>query len=164
MLSEPKIVERDPQPYAAIVLTLKQPEIGQVAPPLVDTLIAWVEAKGGTVTGRSFFNYPQCYADGRMDVMVGVPTDSVMDGDERVVTGTLPGGRYASLTANVAYDQLNHANMQLGDWAHGQGLELDGRRGNGFWMEAVRLEIYHLDPHEHPSGLPLTEVAFRLMR
>lgn len=163
MLTEPKIIEREEQAYAFMRVVVPQPDIGRVAPPLVDQVLGWIIAKGGTAAGRSFFNYPCCYVDGRMEVVVGVPTTQLMTASGDVGVGRLPGGRYASLHANVDYHQLFEANRVLGDWAAREGHELDGRRdGQGAWSDCTRLEIYHLDPHEHPSGLPLTEVAFRL--
>jgi effector-binding domain-containing protein len=165
MLTEPKIVEREAQVFAAMRIIVPLADIGRVAPPLVDQVIAWVSENGGEVAGRSFFNYPRCLADGRMEVVVGVPTAARMAPSAEVETGELPPGRYASLHANVGYEQLHEANRTLGDWAEREGLELDGRRnGDGEWCECTRLEIYHLDPPEHPSGMPLTEIAFRLMR
>ena len=165
MLTEPKIVEREAQAFAFMSLVVAQPEIGRIAPPLVSQVISWIEEMGGAVAGRSFFNYPRCYADGRMEVIVGVPTREVMSASGEVGSGVLPAGRYASIHANVDYHQLHDANNILGQWAEREGLELDGRRdGQGAWSECTRLEIYHLDPNEHPSGLPLTEIAFRLKR
>ncbi|MBJ6988953.1 GyrI-like domain-containing protein [Devosia sp. MC521] len=165
MLTEPKIVAREAQTFAFMRVVVPQPEIGRVAPPLVDQLIAWIEEMGGTVAGRSFFNYPRCYSDGGMEVIVGVPTTTMMTPSGEVSTAILPAGRYASLHANVDYHQLHDANRVLGEWVEREGLELDGRRdGQGSWSDSTRLEIYHLDPGEHPSGMPVTEIAFRLMR
>lgn len=162
MLTEPTIVEKAARPYAAIILTLRQPEISQQAPPLIEDVIAWVKSRGGQLTGAPFFNYVNFYPGGIMDMQVGMPTAAVLPADGRFATGTLPGGRYASITATVPYHELHDANMRLDSWAKGQGLELDGTVEGERFVGANRMEIYHKDPGEDPSGHPVTEIAFRL--
>lgn len=162
MLTEPKIVEKAPQPYAAILLTLRQPEIAQQAPPLIEDVITWVKEQGGELTGPPFFNYVNFFPGGTMEMQVGMPTATVLPGDSRFSTGTLPGGKYASITATVPYHELHDANMQLDSWAKGKRHILDGTVEGDRFINAVRMEIYHKDPGEDPSGHPVTEIAFRL--
>lgn len=162
MLTEPKIVEKPAQPYAAVLLTLRQPEIAAQAPQLIDEVIGWVKAKGGDLTGAPFFNYVNFFPGGKMEMQVGMPTSTVLPSEGRFSTGTLPGGRFASITATVPYDQLHDANMKLDAWTKAQGLELDGEVDGDRFVGANRMEIYLSDPGEHPSGDPVTELAFRL--
>ncbi|MDB5615752.1 MAG: GyrI-like protein [Devosia sp.] len=162
MLTEPKIVEKTEQPFAAMVLTLSQPEIASVAPPLIDEVIAWIKAQGGQPVGASFFNYVNFFPDGKMEMQVGMPTDTLLVGDSKITTGTLPGGLYASITATAPYHELNDAHMKLDSWAKASGHQLDGTVVWDRFMGATRIEIYHKDPGEDPSGFPVTEVAFRL--
>ena len=162
MITEPTIVTKPAQPFAAVMLTLSQPEISDKAPHRIEEVIAWVKAKGGQLTGAPFFNYVGFWPDGRMDMQVGMPTDRVLEGDSTIATGTLPRGRYASLTATVPYHELHDANMQLDAWVHAQRLKLDGKVDGDRFVGANRMEIYHKDPGEDPSGHPVTEIAFRL--
>ena len=162
MLTEPAIVEKHPQPYAAILLTLRQPEISRQAPPLIEDVIAWVKNKGGELTGPPFFNYVSFLPGGTMEMQVGMPTATVLPADGRFSTGTLPGGRYASLTATVPYHELHDANMKLDQWARAQGHDFAGTVDGDRFLGATRLEIYHKDPGEDPSGHPVTEIAFRI--
>lgn len=162
MLTEPKIVEKAAQPYAAIVLKLRQPEIAEQAPPLVDEVIAWVKAKGGEFAGAPFFNYVNFLPGGVMDMQVGMPTATVLPAEGRFATGTLPGGRYASITATVPCHELHDANMQLDQWARTQGHDFAGRVDGDCFKDATRLEVYLKDPGEDPSGHPVTEIAFRI--
>ena len=162
MLTEPTIVTRPPQPYAAILLTLSQPEIAGVAPPLIGDVIAWIQARGGRITGAPFFNYVNFLPGGKMEMQVGMPTATVLQPDDSVSTGTLPGGKFASLTATVPYHELHDANMKLDEWARAEGHALDGRVEGERFIGANRMEIYHRDPGEDPSGHPVTEIAFRL--
>ena len=78
-----------------------------------------------------------------------------------VIGGTLPGGRYASLTHTGPYRELKDASMALDAWVRTQGYQLDGREEAGGLAGATRLEIYE-DPGQTPSGHPVTQVAFRL--
>jgi effector-binding domain-containing protein len=162
MLTEPQIVTKQDQPYAAILLTLAQPEISQKAPPLIEDVIAWIKAHGGKTTGAPFFNYVTFFPDGKMQMQVGMPTDTVLKADGTVSTGTLPGGKYASLTATAPYHELHDANMKLHDWTVTKGHKLDGTEDGDRFIDANRMEIYHKDPGEDPSGHPVTEIAFRL--
>lgn len=162
MLTEPRIIEKADQPYAAILLTLRQPEIAQQAPPLIADVIEWVTGQGGELAGAPFFNYVNFFADGTMDMQVGMPTDRVLPAGGRFATGTLPGGRFAAITATAPYHELHDANMKLDAWVKAQGLTLDGRVEGDRFVGANRIEIYHKDPGEDPSGHPVTEVAFRL--
>lgn len=162
MLTEPTIVTKPDQPFAAILLKLTQPEISQIAPPLTDDVIAWVKAQGGELTGAPFFNYVSFLPGGVMEMQVGMPTATVLQADGKVSTGTLPGGNYASITATVPYHELHDANMKLHDWTVRTGHTLDGVEEGDRFINANRMEIYHKDPGEDPSGHPVTEIAFRL--
>lgn len=162
MLTEPSIVTKPEQPFAAIILTLSQPEIAGTAPPLIDDVIAWIKAQGGKTTGASFFNYVNFLPGGKMEMQVGMPTETVLKGDDKVSTGVLPGGKFASLTATVPYHELHDANMKLDQWVRDAGHKLDGVEQGDRYIGANRMEIYHKDPGEDPSGHPVTEIAFRL--
>ncbi|WP_316360242.1 GyrI-like domain-containing protein [Devosia sp.] len=162
MLTEPMIVEKAFQPFAAILLKLRQPEISEQAPPLIDDVIRWVKEKGGELTGAPFFNYVSFFPGGIMEMQVGMPTDRVLPPEGRFATGTLPGGKYASITATVPYHELHDANMKLDEWARAQGHDFDGTVQGDSFVGATRLEIYHKDPGEDPSGHPVTEIAFRI--
>jgi effector-binding domain-containing protein len=161
MLSEPKIVEKPDQPYTAIVLDVKQSEISREAPPLIADVIKWINAHGERHSGPPFFNYVD-FAGGRMTMHVGMPTKTVMTGDAGMKTGTVPGGRYAVVTHTGPYNELHEANMALDAWAREKGLTLDGDVDGDRFVGANRMEIYHRDPGEDPSGHPVTEVAFRI--
>lgn len=162
MLTEPKLVERPAQPYAAYVLTVAQPEISQVAPPLIGKVVEWLQSQGATQSGPPFFNYFGFLANGRMQMQVGMPTTTVLVAKGDVTTGTLPAGRFASVTHTGPYHELHEANMALDEWCRGQGLTFAGVKRDGGMFDATRLEIYKKDPGEDPSGFPVTEVAFRL--
>ena len=162
MMTEPKVETKSEQPCAALVLELAQPESAQKAPQRIDDVIAWIREKGGSVSGPPFFNYVAFTPGGTMQMQVGMPTTTLLVGDGTMTTGTLPGGRYAVLTHTGPYHELHEANMTLDTWAREQGLTLDGKVDGECFVGATRMEIYHKDPGEDPSGHPVTEVAFRI--
>jgi len=161
-MTQIEINTRKSQPFAAHKLRLHQPEISKQAPQRIGDVIAWIHARGGKTVGAPFFNYVNFYPDGTMEMQAGMPTATVMTGDDTVTTGTLPGGRYVSLIHDGPYHELHQANMMLMDWARDAGHQLDGAVEGDRFVGATRMEIYLTDPEDSPSGHPVTEVAFRL--
>ena len=94
MALEPQVVERDEQPYVAIVSTVSMRELGEVLPPLTPVLLDWVTDAGLAQTGPSFWKYNVIDMAAGLEVEVGVPVDRRVDGDDQVRGGALPGGRY----------------------------------------------------------------------
>lgn len=158
MLSEPKIVTREPQPYVAIPLQVKQSEIARVAPPLVPEILTWI-GKNAEQTGPVFFNYTSMQPGRPMDMEVGATVAKAAKGDGRVISGTLPGGRYATVTWTGPYDKLYSAHESLHQWLAKQGLaKASASDGSGHTL----LEIYINDPDDVPPEELVTEIAFRL--
>jgi effector-binding domain-containing protein len=159
MLSEPRFITRDPQPYAAIRLSVEQPEIPQKAPPLVGEILGWA-AKHAKQAGPAFFNYTAMEPGRPMEMEVGVPVAEPVKGNGRVVGGTLPGGRYATVTWTGPYDKLRDAHMALHDWLAEQNVpkqSTDNEAG------LTLLEIYVTDPEEvKDPNQWVTEIAFKL--
>ncbi|HEY9336073.1 MAG TPA: GyrI-like domain-containing protein, partial [Kribbella sp.] len=78
---------------------------------------------------------------------VGVVTPAPLRGDARVAPGTLPAGRYATLTYR------NHslrANRSLLDWAAAEGLVLDRHESAAGDVFGCRYEAYRTDPRTEP--------------
>jgi effector-binding domain-containing protein len=160
-LSEPRIITRDATAYAAIPLEVNQPEIPQVAPPLVHEILAWAEAHARQ-TGPVFFNYTSMQAGQKMAMEVGLPIEKPVPGDQRVKVGTLPGGRYATVTWTGPYDQLYSAHDKLHQWLAKQNLPKQSQGGSGE-KGMTLLEIYHTDPDDLPNPADwVTEIAFKL--
>jgi effector-binding domain-containing protein len=156
-LSEPTFINRDPQPYAALKFAVPQQDIPQVAPPKIQEILAWA-GEHGQPAGPVFFNYTSMQPGRPMDMEVGVPLAKVVPGDAKVETGTLPGGRYVSVTWTGPYDKLHEAHDSLHRWLKQQKLPLqDGGEGT------TLLEIYHTDPGEEPDPQTfVTEIAFKI--
>jgi effector-binding domain-containing protein len=99
----------------------------------------------------------------KLEVDVAVPVAAAVDGDDRVVSGVLPAGRYATLTHVGHPSELAGVTKTLLDWAAGEGLTWDMSLGENGERWGARLEIYLTDPSEEPDmGKWVTELAFRL--
>jgi effector-binding domain-containing protein len=159
MLSEPKFINRDPQPYAAIRLAVEQPEIPQKAPPLIPEILRWT-AEHAEQAGPAFFNYTAMEPGRPMQMEVGVPVAEPVKSDGRVVGGTLPGGRYVTVTWTGPYDKLRGAHEALHQWLAKQDLD---KAASADDKGMTLLEIYITDPEEvKDPNQWVTEIAFKL--
>ena len=75
-----------------------------------------------------------------------MPVAAAVAGDDRVVAGVLPAGRYATLTHVGHPSELMAATKALLDWAAEQGLTWDVTPGEDGDRWACRLENYLTDP------------------
>ena len=86
-----------------------------------------------------------------------------MDGDDQVISGTLPAGRYATVTHIGPPDTLGAATAALLEWADERGVQWDMTVGDEGERWGARLEIYLTDPREQLDLSKWeTELAFRL--
>jgi len=165
MLSTPEIFTRPDQPFAAIRINLQRSDIPSQAPPLIGEVAGWLAAKGVAPVGAPFFSYLEMPEDGPMVMEVGFPTATLLAGDSRVRTDTIPAGRFATLIHTGPYDGLYEANVALGEWLGQQGIAHRMPDDAAGAYDAALLEIYITDPATEPDPQKWeTEVAFRLGR
>jgi effector-binding domain-containing protein len=163
MTEQPHIVERTAQPYVAIKVLVTMQELGDVVPPLNGEVFAWLAAKGVAPAGPPFWKYNLIDMQRFLEIEAGVAVAQPVEGDQRVVSGTLPGGRYASLHHTGHPSTLMAATGSLLDWASAQGLKWDVSETPDGERWASRLELYLTDPREEPDMTKWeTELAFRL--
>jgi effector-binding domain-containing protein len=163
MPAEPKVVERADQPYVAIRALVTMEELGSVVPPLNKEVFGWLAARGAVATGAPFWKYNVIDMERRLEVEAGVAVAAPMPGDDRVLAGVLPGGRYATVRYTGHPMGLADATAQLLEWAAGQGLTWDVTETEDGERWGARLEIYESDPAQEPDmDKWVTELAFRL--
>jgi effector-binding domain-containing protein len=126
-------------------------------------VFGWLGQRGSTPAGAPFWKYNLIDMERQLEVEVGVPVGGPMTGDDRVLAGVLPAGKYATLRHVGHPAGLLDATKALPDWAAQQGLSWDvtetaaGERWGG------RLEIYETDPAQEPDMDKWeTKLAFRL--
>jgi effector-binding domain-containing protein len=162
MLTLPKIVERRAQPYVAMRRNVRIP-FGDTVDATMPKLWQWIGDHHVEPVGPPFFKYNVIDMAKELEIEFGAPTATVLAGDDEVVTGTLPAGRYATITYHGHYDNLIEVNAVLIGWANLHRYQFDMQptpKGDKF---ACRLEMYPNDPKEVPEPENWeTVLAFKL--
>ena len=162
MSAAPEIVTRAEQPYVAIRGHVGMAEIGAFA-VRTGEVFGWLGARGLAPAGAPFLKYNVIDMAAKLEIEAGVPVAAAVTGDDRVVTGVLPAGRYATLTHVGHPSELVAATGALLDWAAGQGLTFDVTPGDDGEQWACRLENYLTDPEQEPDMSKwVTQLAFKL--
>jgi hypothetical protein len=116
-----------------------------------------------TPAGPPFWKYDVIDMARRLEVEAGVPVAGPLAGDERVVGGVLPEGRYVTLHHAVAPETLLGATASLLDWAANNGLTFDMSQSPEGERWGARLEIFLTNPQDEPDMSKWeTQLAFRL--
>ena len=159
----PEVVERPAQPYVAIGAQVTMQTMDSILPPLMPQVLAWLGQRGIPPAGAPLWKYNVIDMDRLLEVEVGVPVPAPVDGDDRVLAGLLPAGRYATLRYTGHPDGLIDAVAYLRDWVADEGLTWDMANTEDGERWAARLEIYETDPAEEPDmNKWTTQLAFRL--
>jgi effector-binding domain-containing protein len=163
MLSEARVVERTAQPYVAIRAQVTMQTLGTVLPGLHPRVYGWLGERGIAPAGPPFWKYNVVDMDRGLEVEVGVPVAVAVDGDDDVLAGVLPPGRYATVRYTGHPDGLAGATAALFEWAAEQDLAWDVRPAPDGDRWAARLEIYETDPAEESDMTKwTTQLSFRL--
>ena len=163
MSSAPEIVTRPEQPYAAIRVRVSMADLAAVVPPLNQEVFAWLGKQGTPPAGAPFWKYNVIDMAGKLEIEAGVPVAAAVAGDDRVISGVLPAGRYATLTHVGHPSELVAATGALLDWGAEQGLTWDMSPSENGDRWGARLEFYLTDPAEEPDMSKWqTQLAFRL--
>lgn len=161
--TEPKIEQREAQPYAGIRTQVSAGELDSgIIPQLHDEVMTWLKDRGIDPVGAPFMRYYVINMDGKLDIEMGWPIAERAEGDSRVNVDVIPAGRYASLV----YTDINkgiEGNRMLIEWAKSNGFKWDrwdDPNGDAF---RSRIEIFITDPDDEPDMAKWeTEVAIKL--
>jgi effector-binding domain-containing protein len=160
MITEPKIEYRSKQHYIAVRTQVPVP-FGPLLPALYQEGVAWLVSRGVSPAGAPIIRYLTTDMSTKLDIEVGWPVAAAVAGDDRIIAGVIPAGRYAVLTYTGPYEGLVEATAALLDWAEKNNIVWKKSTINGVeWWEA-RLEHYMTDPNEEPDPHQWqTELAF----
>jgi effector-binding domain-containing protein len=162
MPGTPSIETRGEQPYAAVRARVPMTGIGGLGSRLGE-VFGWLGARGIAPAGPPFFRYNVIDMARELEMEAGVPIAAVVSGDEQVIAGLLPAGRYAVATHVGHPSELLGATQALLDWAASQDLEWDVTTAADGEHWGCRLESYLTDPDEEPDMTKwATQLAFRL--
>jgi effector-binding domain-containing protein len=158
----PEVIERAEQPYVAIRAEVTMQQLAGLGERLGE-VFGWLAAHDIAPAGPPFFRYHVIDMDRELEVEAGVPVAAGISGDDRLVAGVLPAGRYVTAIHVGHPDGLVGAVAGLLDWAAGQGLQWDMQETADGERWGSRLEIYLTDPSEQPDMSTWeTQLAFRL--
>ncbi|HWM07205.1 MAG TPA: GyrI-like domain-containing protein [Actinophytocola sp.] len=146
-MSEPTVVQRPEQPYAAIAIRATLREWGEVN-ALVPEVFEWLARQGTQPAGALFYRHRIIGGmDEKFTVEVGVPVAAPPAGDGRVVAGAKPAGRYVVATHHGHPDGIAASHLALVEWAGRAGIALakDGEEWLGMF------ESYLTDPAVQPD-------------
>ena len=150
MLTLPKLVTREAQPYVGMRRTVTIP-FGNVVEATMPKLFQWVGQHSVEPVGPPLFKYNVIDMERGIELEFAVPTARLLTADDEVVVGTLPAGRYATLTLHGHYDKLMEATAALIGWARERGISWDSQMTAQGERFAGRFEVYPNDPREVPN-------------
>ena len=159
-IGEPKIDNREERPYLGIRIQTPFRGMFKQVDLISKELNKWFKAHDVEADNPPFLRYHVIDMNGEMDIEYGIPVKTPHSGDERVRSGNLPAGRYASLIYSGSGLQGNKA---LIEWVRANNLRFDrwdDDKGDAF---RSRYEAYLTDPKIEPRKTKWdVEVAFKL--
>ncbi len=159
---EPVVVTREAQLYVAVRRRVTLKTFGRIADRIPEVL-GWLAERGVAPAGPPFLRYLVIDMDRELEVEAGVPVAQPVEGDDDVLAGVLPAGRYVTLTQVGHPDALVAVTGVLLDAAHHRGLVWDSEPTPAGERWGCRLESYLTDPREEPDmNRWRVELAFRL--
>ncbi|WIY54278.1 GyrI-like domain-containing protein [Devosia sp. YIM 151766] len=163
MLSLPEIIERPAQAYAFVRFTVPMDQMQRPANEGFPQVFDYVAKHGLKPIGAAFYNYRRIDMADTLDVEAGIALEHAGPEEGNVKIGTLPAGRFVTLTWNGHPDHLMTVTGMLIGWLKLAEMPLDmveAADGDHF---ACRLELYESDPAEVPNlDEWVTTLAFKL--
>ena len=164
MLSIPKLEDRKEQYYLAIRTAVPIP-FGKYLQPLWNEVEAWMKSLDipASAWGPAVIRYLTTDMSTKLDIDVGFAVDRPIVGNDRIIAGVFPAGRYATLLYTGSYrgKGIYKATVALLDWAKENGIVWNTATKNGVEWWNGRAEWYLTDPAQETDMKKYqTELAF----
>ena len=161
MPGEPRIVEREEQPYVGIRSRVPMAGLGPAIDRSFPQVFDRLAAEGIPSAGPPLVRYNVIDMERELDIEVGVPVSWPPPDRGQFVSGTLPAGRYGVITHTGPYEGLVGANEALQQWGEANGLRWAMSASSAGDRFESRFESYLTDPAEEPDPQRwVTEVAY----
>jgi effector-binding domain-containing protein len=147
----PVLEDRAARPYAAIPISASLARWGEVN-ALVPEMFAWLAERDLPPAGPPFYRYWVAGDHEReFRLEVGVPVAEPVQGDGRVIPGTIPAGRYLVAVHHGHPDRLFRFIGEVDKWAADHGVRWDTRTVNGEEILGGRFDFWLTDPAHSPD-------------
>ncbi len=147
----PKVIVRKEVPFVGVASTETMQSLSTAIPRAIPKLMAFMKSKSVHPSGSLFVRYTYIDMAKGLDIVVGFPVSQPVTGSKEIKTGTIPGGRYVSLTHYGSYSALVKPNAELQAWSKKQGLTFAMQKGAKGMEFRARLEFYNTDPSSQPD-------------
>jgi effector-binding domain-containing protein len=160
---EPRIEARAERSYIAIPIEVTLKEWGKVN-ALFAELFEWMNQKGLQPNGAPFFRYWVIGDENKkFKLEVGIPIVNATFGDERVIAGTTPEGKYVIIDHKGHPDRIHETFNLLEEWSENRGLTWDKKVVHNEEVWGGRFEYYLTDPAIEPDLNKWSiEIAFKI--
>ena len=152
---------RGTQRYVAIATAVTMDEFDIVG-SLTGEVYAWLERQGAVPAGPSFVRIWTSDMSAKLDIEVGVLVDPPLNGDDRIVVGSIPSGSYVTLFYTVE-EENDHiqANVEIQAWASNKGLVWQIDRSNGADVWGGRFTFDR--PDKSSDGNRVFELTYQII-
>jgi len=163
MMTLPETLERPAHPYIYVPFTVTMQQMQRPAEQGFPKLFEHIDKHGLKPVGAPFYNYRRIDMENTLDVEAGIALQSPAEASDSVKTGTLPGGKFLSVSWHGHPDGLITVTGLLIGWSRLTGQDFDMHAESDGDHFACRLELYESDPDTVPDmNNWVTQLAFKL--
>jgi effector-binding domain-containing protein len=148
---EVQIQRRGAQSYAALPMQVTMDTLAGAVDQAFPELFAWLAGHAIAPAGAPIIRYLVIDMAAGLQIEMGVPVATAIDGDGRIRPGVLPAGRYAVLRHTGPYDGLVASNAALQRWAGEHGIAFDSWDTPEGTAWRARAEHYLTNPAAEPD-------------
>lgn len=160
MSAQPLLEDRSAQPYVGIAVTTSMKHEAEKIAELLGELRRWLPSRQLAPTGAPFVRYWAIEMPDRVEIEVCMPVPTPTQGEGRVMSDTLPAGRYAVLVHSGPVQELVAANAMLQQCAEQQGIRFRKHDKGRASVWDSRTETYLTDPGVEDTRSLQTEIAY----
>jgi effector-binding domain-containing protein len=151
MSHDVQIQRREAQSYAAVPMRVTMDTLSEAVDQGYPELFGWLAERGITPAGAPLIRYLVVDMAAGLQIDLGVPVGSQIDGGGRIRPGDLPAGRYVVVRHVGPYDGLVATNAALQQWAQEHGITLDSWDTPEGTAWRARVEHYLTNPATEPD-------------